>query len=166
MEYKDRLREKKRKAGKKGAKARWNKGKDKAENKQSNGSANGSAIAKNGKQNETKETKQNDMKENEKQILNIFQKIENYPFDHERDLEYIRGLSKEYSEADLLDQAKRWKIYKLDNPLKDNHNPRSQFHYWVKNRKKYQNDPDNKEDEAKKIEERKQKQAELVEKYG
>jgi len=70
MEYKDRLREKKRKAGKKGAKARWNKGKDKAENKQSNGSANGSAIAKNGKQNETKQnkTKENDIKENEKKF--------------------------------------------------------------------------------------------------
>lgn len=171
MKYKDKLREKKREAGKKGAKVRWNKDKDKAEEKQSYSNANGSAIAKNGKRNETKknktkETKKNEIKENEQLILDIFQKIDNYPFDFDKDLEFIRGLVEDYPDADLLKQAKRWKIYKLDNPLKENQNPRSQFHYWIKHRKKYQNDTNTKKDNEKKIEERKKKQLERVNKYG
>ena len=169
--------EKRKKAARKAANARWNnnsKANEKQKDSKSNAKAmrphsdsNASKVNKSkANKNKEKESKNNNIANNEQQILNIFQKIKNYPFDFDRDLEYIRELADEYPDANLLDQAKRWKIYKLDNPLKENHNPRSQFHKWVKNRKNYQNNPDTKEDEAKKIEERKKKQQEMVNKYG
>jgi len=65
MKIKDEKLEQKRKAGKKGAEARWgskDKGKGKQKNSTANGTANGTDIAKNGK---GKESKENEIKEKE-----------------------------------------------------------------------------------------------------
>lgn len=69
----------------------------------------------------------------EKEILSVLNTIKLYPFDYERDIEYIRDLLTEYPKVDLLAEAKKWKIYKIDKPLKKNSNARSQFKNWIKN---------------------------------
>ncbi len=65
--------------------------------------------------------------ENEELFLNTLSQIENYPLDREKDLEMYKTLAKRYPELDLLEAIEQWRIYKLDNPLEKNSNPRSQI---------------------------------------
>ena len=70
---------------------------------------------------------------NEKIILNTLKSVELYPFDYEKDLEYIRELIIEFSDVDLVKQIKKWKTYKLDKPLKNKSNARLQIRNWIIN---------------------------------
>ena len=70
-------------------------------------------------------------------ILKELQSIDKYPFDYERDLEYIRMLLVEFADVNILDEVKRWVVYKLDKPLKTNSNARSQLRNWMANARKF-----------------------------
>lgn len=66
----------------------------------------------------------------ERAIMSELKAVKGYPFEFERDLEFIRGLLVEFPGLDLLSEAKRWKTVKLDDPLKAKSKPRSQFRNW------------------------------------
>ena len=70
-------------------------------------------------------------------ILKELQSIDKYPFDYERDLEYIRMLLVEFADVDILSEVKKWVVYKLDKPLKTNSNARSQLRNWMGNARKF-----------------------------
>lgn len=70
-------------------------------------------------------------------ILHELKSIDKYPFDYERDLEYIRMLLVEFADVDILGEAKKWAVYKLDKPLKTNSNARSQLRNWMTNARKF-----------------------------
>lgn len=69
----------------------------------------------------------------ERQILNILKGVKGYPFDYQKDLEYLRMLAVDFPSVDLLREAKRWATYKLDKPLSKRSNPRLQFRRWCEN---------------------------------
>lgn len=69
----------------------------------------------------------------ENKFIEILSEIENYPLDRERDLEMYRTLEERYPELDLIEAIESWKLYKLDQPLKKNSNPRSQINTSFKN---------------------------------
>ncbi|HHW14670.1 MAG TPA: hypothetical protein GXX28_07025 [Firmicutes bacterium] len=68
--------------------------------------------------------------EEERETLQVLRSVPGYPFKFQRDLEHIRNLAVEFPTVDILTEAKKWRAYKLDKPLKPNSNPRSQFHNW------------------------------------
>lgn len=63
----------------------------------------------------------------EKQFLDILSQIENYPLDRKRDLEMYQTLAERYPELDLIEAIEQWRVYKLDKPLTEKSNPRSQI---------------------------------------
>ncbi len=63
----------------------------------------------------------------EKQFLDILSQIENYPLDRRRDLEMYQTLAERYPELDLCEAIEQWRMYKLDKPLTEKSNPRSQI---------------------------------------
>lgn len=65
--------------------------------------------------------------ENEKQFLDILNKINNYPLDRNKDLEMYKSLEERYPSLNLLEAIEQWRMYKLDQPLKIKSNPRSQI---------------------------------------
>lgn len=65
--------------------------------------------------------------ESEEIFLNTLSKIENYPLDRKRDLEMYRTLADRYPELDLTEAIEQWRVYKLDKPLTEKSNPRSQI---------------------------------------
>jgi hypothetical protein len=73
-----------------------------------------------------------DVTSEERATLGTLKAIENYPFIYLRDLAHIRTLAVDHPTVDLLEEAKRWRTYKLDNPLESQSNPRSQFRTWVR----------------------------------
>jgi hypothetical protein len=73
------------------------------------------------------------LSEEENQFIEILSEIENYPLDRERDLEMYKTLEERYPELDLIEAIESWKLYKLDQPLKKNSNPRSQINTSFKN---------------------------------
>lgn len=95
------------------------------------------------KESKGKEKKLNEMKvnkictENEKLLLDYLQTIYDYPYSYEKDLLFIRELKNDFPDVNLIEQVKKWKVYKLDKPLKAKSNPRSQFRNWVANTDKY-----------------------------
>lgn len=74
----------------------------------------------------------------ERLVLHELKQVESYPFDVKKDLEHIRALAVDYPTIDLLAEAKKWRVYKLDKPLKKKSNPRSQFRNWCANAAKWQ----------------------------
>lgn len=65
--------------------------------------------------------------QDEEAFLNTLSQIENYPLDRKRDLEMYRNLAERYSELDLCEAIEQWRVYKLDKPLTERSNPRSQI---------------------------------------
>lgn len=72
-----------------------------------------------------------DATEQERTILHELKEVKGYPLDLPKDLAFIRGLSIEFPQVDLLSQAKRWRTYKMDKPLEKKANPRLQFRHWI-----------------------------------
>ena len=192
MAIKDDKLEKKRKAGRKGASKRWKENKETNKIKLKNSTAiaepwqcHNTAVAKNGK---GKESKGKEMKENnnkvieklstttttsltdsEKQILNLFKNINNYPFDYETELDHIRELAVDYPQINLFDKAKEWNTYKKDKPLKKNSNARLQFRNFIKKaeeKKKEKSFKNIKVDEKEQRQKRLKLQQERADKYG
>ena len=192
MAIKDEKLEKKRKAGREGARKRW----EDNEVKQKDSTAiadpwqcHSTALAKDskGKEIKEKESKEKEIKENnnkvlekvsartkslsdfEKQILNTFKNINNYPFNYETDLSHIRELSVDYPAINLLEKAKEWNTYKKDKPLKKNSNARLQFRNFIKKANEWNKD---KTCQANIVEVKKQRdkrlklQQERADKYG
>jgi DNA-binding MarR family transcriptional regulator len=73
------------------------------------------------------------MSAEEKKILKVLQQVENYPFEFEKDLDFVREKMEDFPDVDFLQEIKKWKTYKLDNPLKKKSNPRLQIHTWINN---------------------------------
>ncbi len=68
----------------------------------------------------------------ERSVLHELKQVAGYPFDWQKDNEFLRVLCVDYPALDLLDEAKRWRTYKLDKPLEKKSNARSQFRAWLK----------------------------------
>ena len=192
MKIKDEKLNLKRKAGKKGAKTRWDKKKDLSllKHKDSNvisdaWQCHSTAIAKDskGKEMKEKEKKENNNKvieklstttitslsDSEKQILNLFKNIDNYPFDYETDLDHIRELAVDYPHINLFDKAKEWNTYKKDKPLKKNSNARLQFRNFIKKAEEWRKEKsfnNIKIDEKEQRQKRLKLQQERADKYG
>lgn len=67
----------------------------------------------------------------EAEFLSILQTVKGYPFDSEVDLAFYRKLQELFPDIDIIAEARKWAVYKLDRPLKKNSNPRSQFRNWL-----------------------------------
>lgn len=87
--------------------------------------------------------------EDELIYLEKISEVEGYPFDPQKDLEYLRELREDYPQVDFVGEIKKWKSYKIDNPLKANSNPRLQIRNWFENAAsgRYCNDNDRTKDE-------------------
>jgi len=62
-----------------------------------------------------------------KKCLKTLQSIKDYPFNTEVDLDYIQKLENKYPTLNIPEVIDDWAIYKLDKPLQNNSNPRSQI---------------------------------------
>ncbi len=68
-----------------------------------------------------------------RELLNQLKQIKNYPFDIEKDIEFINSLLVDYPTLDIKEELKKWATYKLDKPLiTKKSNARSQFRNWCK----------------------------------
>src|SRR5690554_5293601 len=88
----------------------------------------------NGQQTDTYKNDKNDKKDliyvvtaDENRFLNTLAKIENYPFDRRRDLKLYQTMAERYPQIDLIAAVEQWAAYKLDKPLDEKSNPRSQI---------------------------------------
>lgn len=63
----------------------------------------------------------------EAEYISVLEKIENYPLDREKDLEYLKVLEERYPTLDLVEAIKKFSIWVIDNPFKKNANHRSQI---------------------------------------
>lgn len=63
----------------------------------------------------------------EERFLNTLAAIKNYPTDRARDYELYRTMAERYPELDLVAAVEQWAAYKLDKPLTEKSNPRSQI---------------------------------------
>lgn len=66
----------------------------------------------------------------ERAILHELKQVPGFPGDYRKNLAFIRTLAVDFPDLDLLEQAKRWRVYKLDKPLLKKSNPRLQFRNW------------------------------------
>ncbi len=71
-----------------------------------------------------------DATETERLVLAELKQVTGYPLDFVKDLEHIRALETDFPTLDLLAEAKRWRVYKMDKPLKPKSNARLQFRNW------------------------------------
>lgn len=76
------------------------------------------------------------------EILTHLSKVKNYPFNKEKDLEFIQGLKKEFPSVDILEKVKQVCINWLKFPLLKKSRPRVQIRRWVTNEKKWQKERD------------------------
>ena len=67
----------------------------------------------------------------ELKTLNVIKEVNSYPFDFAKDLGFLRELKKDFSRLNMLEEVKKWKVYKLYKPLKKNSNARSQLRNWL-----------------------------------
>src|SRR5699024_11095684 len=63
----------------------------------------------------------------EDEFLEILSTVEDYPVDMEKDLDMIKRLEERYPQLNLVEAIKDWATYKLDKPLKEKSNARSQI---------------------------------------
>lgn len=78
-----------------------------------------------------------DLVESERIILQTLKSVPDYPFNYEKDLEFIRALFVDFPSLDILEQTKAWSTWLIGKPLKKNSNPRSQIRNWCKNAVKW-----------------------------
>lgn len=69
----------------------------------------------------------------EEEFLEVLRKVKNYPLDRNRDIELYQTLSQRYSTVDIIEAIKDWAIHKLEDPIKEGNNPRSQINTWARN---------------------------------
>ena len=88
----------------------------------------------NGQQTDTYKNDKNDKKDliyvltaDENKFLDTLATIENYPLDRKRDLKLYQTLAERYPQLDLIAAVEQWAAYKLDKPLDEKSNPRSQI---------------------------------------
>ncbi|GEM_PF-2549327 len=67
------------------------------------------------------------MTSEESEFIKVLETISNYKSDRKKDLDFYKTLQERYPSLDLVQAIKAWKIYKLDKPLTDKSNPRSQI---------------------------------------
>jgi len=67
------------------------------------------------------------MTQTQQDYIGTLKAILNYPFDIEQDIKYYTTLEERYPTLNLLEMIKDYAVYKLDNPIKENDNPRSQI---------------------------------------
>lgn len=91
--------------------------------------------------NKVKESKLNLNKE-DKEIFALLKNIKNYPFNQEKDLEFIKGLKAEFPEIDVLEKVKQICANWLNRPLLKKSRPRVQIRRWVFNEDKWQKEGD------------------------
>lgn len=75
---------------------------------------------------------------NQREILNILSNVESYKLDYKKDIQLIRQIFVDFPDINVLDEAKKWAVYKQDKPLTAKANPRSQFRNWCNNASKWQ----------------------------
>lgn len=76
----------------------------------------------------------------ERECMQILNTIPSYPFDYRKDIEQLRSLAVDFPTVDILKELKKWKVYKLDHPLKKKSNPRLQLRRWFENAQKWNKD--------------------------
>lgn len=70
---------------------------------------------------------------NEESVILIeLQKIPNYPFDGQKDLQFINSLKTDFPTIDILQEVKSWKTWLIDKPLIKDSNPRTKLRNWFK----------------------------------
>jgi phage replication O-like protein O len=67
-----------------------------------------------------------------RELLYQLKSINNYPFDIEKDTEFINSILVDFPTLDIKEELKKWATYKLDKPLTKKSNARSQFRNWCK----------------------------------
>lgn len=73
----------------------------------------------------------------EQEILAVLAGVARYPFDLNKDRQFIRELSADYPALDLLYQVKKWRDYKRDKPLLPKSSPRAQLRNWLNKAQKW-----------------------------
>ena len=76
------------------------------------------------------------------EILALLFKVKDYPFNKEKDLEFIKGLKTEFPDVDILEKTKQITINWLKFPLNKKSRPRVQIRRWVTNEQKWQKEGD------------------------
>lgn len=78
---------------------------------------------------ENKENKENKiiMTSDEVEYISVLEKIEGYPLDRKKDLDYMKELKKRYPQLDLVEAINKFSVWIMDNPFKKNANHRSQI---------------------------------------
>ena len=64
-------------------------------------------------------------------IMKELKTITGYPFDYTKDLDYIRSMLVDFADLDVMDEVKKWAVYKRDRPLGQKSNPRLQLRNWL-----------------------------------
>ncbi|SHF74860.1 Helix-turn-helix domain-containing protein [Desulfofundulus australicus DSM 11792] len=67
----------------------------------------------------------------EAEFISVLKTIKGYPLDLEKDLSFYQKLRELFPDVNIIEEAKKWAVYKMDKPLKKNSNPRSQFRNWL-----------------------------------
>ena len=67
------------------------------------------------------------MSQQQEQFINILKTIPGYNVDLEKDIAMYNRLEERYPELDMVEAIKGWAMYKLDKPLTEKSNPRSQI---------------------------------------
>ncbi|BFH12311.1 DUF4373 domain-containing protein [Paenibacillus melissococcoides] len=80
-------------------------------------------------------------------IIAELHKVKGYPADLQKDVEFIQALEEGYPTVELLAEARKWRIYKLEKPLEAKSNARSQFRTWVSKAAQWQKERDQKREE-------------------
>lgn len=73
-----------------------------------------------------------DLTEQEREVLAELREVPSYRFDFAKDLAQVRDWLVQFPRLDIADQARIWRAYKRDKPLKANSNARAQFTNWLK----------------------------------
>ncbi len=110
------------------------------------------------------------------EILNLLSKVKNYPFNKEKDLEFIKSLKVDFPNIDVIEKITQIILNWLNFPLTKKSRPRVQIRRWVTNEQKWQKEgqqekrvgesshaPSKKEDDY--VKARAMKMKELQEKY-
>ena len=76
------------------------------------------------------------------EILTLLSKAKTYPFNKDKDLEFINGLKTEFPNVDILEKVKQITLNWLKFPLNKKSRPRVQIRRWITNEKKWQQEGD------------------------
>lgn len=65
-------------------------------------------------------------------ILTELQKIPNYPFDEQKDFQFIKSLKTDFPSVNILQEIKSWATWLIDKTLTEKSNPRTKLSNWLK----------------------------------